>query len=153
MKKLKKELLDLILSLNKKEFEGFAVNYNFQNISYSDFDSCIKGDKTGELQEFFDELQTEKDVKEMIKSIPENLIAHYDLNKFSATENDMLLGLVIQAIEEIGLGEMEYLKPLQAIQKKLEYQTQQQTECYKCNTINTHNLDDFGFCRECLTHL
>lgn len=147
MKKLKKELLDLILSLNEKEFEGFAVNYNFQNISWG------FTDMTGELQEFFDELQTEKDVKEMIKSIPENLIAHYDLNKFSATENDMLLGLVIQAIEEIGLGEMEYLKPLQAIQKKLEYQTQQQTECYKCNTINTHNLDDFGFCRECLTHL
>ena len=62
MKKLKKELLDLILSLNEKEFEGFAVNYNFQNISWGFTD--IKGDMTGELQEFFDELQTEKDVKE-----------------------------------------------------------------------------------------
>tara|TARA_R100001530_G_C4256279_1_gene139236 strand:- start:150 stop:383 length:234 start_codon:yes stop_codon:yes gene_type:complete len=74
-------------------------------------------------------------------------------NKFTEKEKEMLLGLVIQAIDEIGLGEMEYLKPLQAIQKKLEYQTQQQTECYKCNTINTHNLDDFGFCTQCLTHL
>ena len=31
----------------------------------------------------------------------------------------MLLGLVAQAIEEIGLGEMEYLKPLQNIKNKL----------------------------------
>ena len=74
-------------------------------------------------------------------------------NKFTEKEREMILGVVIQAIEEIGLGEMEYLKPLQEIQRKLEYQTSTQTECYKCNTINTHNLDEFGFCKECLTHL
>ena len=36
---------------------------------------------------------------------------------------------------------------------RLEYQNSTQTECYKCNTINTHNLDEFGFCKECLAHL
>jgi len=39
------------------------------------------------------------------------------------------------------------------VQRKLEYQNSTQTECYKCNTINTHNLDEFGFCKECLAHL
>ena len=36
------------------------------------------------------------------------------------TEKEMLLGLVTQAIENIGLGEMEYLKPLQIIENKLK---------------------------------
>jgi len=36
------------------------------------------------------------------------------------TEKEMLLGLVTQAIEEIGLGEMEHLKPLQTIVNKLK---------------------------------
>ena len=40
-------------------------------------------------------------------------------NELTAKEKEMLLGLVIQAIEEIGLGEMEYLKPLQKIEHKL----------------------------------
>ena len=35
-------------------------------------------------------------------------------------EKEILLGLVTQAIEEIGLGEMEYLKPLQTIENKLK---------------------------------
>ena len=42
------------------------------------------------------------------------------VNEFTAEEKEMLLGLVIQAIEEIGLGEMEYLKPLQKIENKLK---------------------------------
>ena len=36
------------------------------------------------------------------------------------TEKEMILGLVQQAIEDIGLGEMEYLKPLQTIENKLK---------------------------------
>ena len=42
------------------------------------------------------------------------------VNEFTAKEKEMLLGLVIQAIEEIGLGEMEYLTPLQKIENKLK---------------------------------
>tara|TARA_R110002050_G_scaffold96673_1_gene200975 strand:- start:274 stop:414 length:141 start_codon:yes stop_codon:yes gene_type:complete len=41
------------------------------------------------------------------------------INQLTKEEKEMLLGLVIQAIEEIGLGEMEYLKPLQNIKNKL----------------------------------
>ena len=41
-------------------------------------------------------------------------------NELSIKEKEMLLGLVTQAIEEIGLGEMEYLKPLQQIENKLK---------------------------------
>ena len=41
------------------------------------------------------------------------------INQLTKEEKEMLLGLVTQAIEEIGLGEMEYLKPLQNIKNKL----------------------------------
>ena len=41
------------------------------------------------------------------------------INQLTKEEKEMLLGLLIQAIEEIGLGEMEYLKPLQNIKNKL----------------------------------
>ena len=41
-------------------------------------------------------------------------------NELSIKEKEMLLGLVTQAIEEIGLGEMEYLEILKEIENKLD---------------------------------
>jgi len=41
------------------------------------------------------------------------------INKLTKEEKEMLLSLIIQSIEEVGLGEMEYLKPLQSIKNKL----------------------------------
>ena len=29
----------------------------------------------------------------------------------------------------------------------------EEVECTNCGEMNTHNLDDFGFCRECLENL
>ena len=40
--------------------------------------------------------------------------------KLTEEERLMILGLIQHSIEEIGLGEMEYLKPLQKIETKLK---------------------------------
>ena len=40
-------------------------------------------------------------------------------NKLTEEEKEIILGLLTEAIEKIGLGEMEYLKLLQNIKNKL----------------------------------
>ena len=41
------------------------------------------------------------------------------IKNLTETEKEILLELVTQAIKDIGLGEIEYLKPLQTIKNKL----------------------------------
>lgn len=77
-------------------------------------------------------------------------------NKLNSKEKEMLLGLVIQAIEEIGLGEMEYLKPLQTIEQKLTLDEEttpvHKEQCWSCKR-EIEYTDLHSFCPECLTHL
>tara|TARA_R110000751_G_scaffold92044_3_gene180306 strand:- start:943 stop:1170 length:228 start_codon:yes stop_codon:yes gene_type:complete len=71
-------------------------------------------------------------------------------------EKEILLGLVIQAIEEIGLGEMEYLKPLQKIEQKLTLDEEttpiHEEQCWNCKE-DIKYTDLHSFCPECLTSL
>ena len=85
-------------------------------------------------------------------------------NEFTEKEKEMLLGLVIQAIEEIGLGEMKYLKPLQVIEQKLtllnpdvigdilETTLIHKEQCWNCKE-DIEYTDLHSFCPECLTSL
>ena len=79
-------------------------------------------------------------------------------NELTEKEKEMLLGLVIQAIEEIGLGEMEYLKPLQAIEQKLTLLNPEETtpiykeQCWSCKR-DIEYTDLHSFCPQCLTSL
>jgi len=42
------------------------------------------------------------------------------VKNLTETEKEIILTLIIKAIEDIGLGEIEYLKPLQTIKNKLK---------------------------------
>ena len=78
--------------------------------------ACICGYETPHVE-------NKKDVDDELIYIHQKYCEMYiksEKDELTSIEIELILGLVTQAIEELGLGEMEYLKPLQKIETKLK---------------------------------